>query len=244
MNLLAISILPKNALMVLYVLLGIMVFLSIVLTALCAKRKMGKSAKTFLLGATYVVTVAVLLCTVICVRKYDELTSGNVTIQTPSTAAPTSEPTEAPTTEPVTEPVTEPTVPEPTFTAAFTDVSNPANWKVDWKIYQDKERLDTFTRDGTISFGKGSDYAALEGVFTFRGNNYRDGAAYGTAEIVNYTLTKLWSNRVGSLQGSHSNWGGCGWTGQPSVVRWDAETKAIMNLKEDSIFIVDDNHPL
>ena len=233
MNVLALAITAKSALTVLYVILGVMVVISLALTVFTKKRKRASGGRKLLLAATYIVTIAVIACTVFCVRRYDELQGQQTVIQAPPTTAPVTEATEPPTTEPITEPTTEPTVPEPTFIPAFTAVSDPANWKVNWKIYQDKTQLDSFTRDTPISFGKGAEYAALEGVFTFRGNNYRDGAAYGTANIVNNTLTKLWSNRVGSLQGSHSNWGGCGWTGQPSVVRWDAETKAIMNMYPD-----------
>ena len=40
------------------------------------------------------------------------------------------------------------------------------------------------------------------------------------------TISASWTSNVGSLNG----WPGCGWTGQPLIVQWDEETKAIMNM--------------
>ena len=91
-----------------------------------------------------------------------------------------------------------------------------------------------------ISFGKPEDYFALPGIATFRGNNFRDSATYGTANITENTITKVWGRDVGSL----SYWTGCGWTGQPLIVQWDQETKDIMNMfpekkaKEDLVEVI------
>ena len=221
----------NTALTVLYVLLGVLVVGSIALTLALGKRKRNKNSRKFLLGMCYVVTVVVLVCTVLCVKKSDDIRDQLQVPPSTSHVTPTEDEVTNPTEEPTEEPTTEPTVaPLPTFTASFIDQSNPSNWKVNWSIYQEKTKLDSFLREETISFGAGSDYAEVEGVLTFRGNNYRDGASYGITNVQNFTLTKLWNNRVGSLRGSHSNWTGCGWTGQPLVVRWPAETKAIMNM--------------
>ena len=42
-------------------------------------------------------------------------------------------------------------------------------------------------------FGSGKDYTDLEGIITFRGNNYRSGANYGTADVKTAKLEVLWS---------------------------------------------------
>ena len=221
----------NTALTVLYIILGILVLGSISLTLAFHKTKHISSSRKFLLGVCYVVTLAVIVCTVLCVKKSDDIRNQLTTPPSTSQLAPDHETTSDPTEEPTTEPTTEPTkAPLPTFTASFADQSNPSKWKVQWKIFQDKTQVDNFVREEKISFGYGEDYAAVEGILTFRGNNYRDGAAYGMTTVENFTLTKLWNNRVGSLRGSHSNWTGCGWTGQPLVVRWPAETKAIMDM--------------
>jgi outer membrane protein assembly factor BamB len=90
----------------------------------------------------------------------------------------------------------------------------------------DDEIVDRYQREYPICFALDKEYFALPGVATFRGNNYRTGGSYGTAVIENETMDIVWSHPIGSL----NKWGGCGWTGQPLVVQWDKETKAIMNM--------------
>ncbi len=139
------------------------------------------------------------------------------------TSVPETEvPTEA-TLPPETEAPTEPPL---VFAPAMTELSDPANFGIEWDIIVNDEIVESYTRTETISFGEGSDYFALPGIATFRGSNYRDNATYGTAEVKSATLKQVWQTRIGSLD----DWGGCAWTGQPLVVQWDDETKAIMNL--------------
>ena len=150
--------------------------------------------------------------------------------------APGIEITEAPTEETV--PPTED--PRLSFAPAKTDLSDPANWDVTWEIIANDEIVESYTREEPISFGKEDDYFALPGIATFRGNNHRNNATYGTAEVTNKTLTKVWSHGIGV----YNKWGGCAWTGQPLVVQWDEETKSIMNLydskknKEDLVEVI------
>lgn len=106
-----------------------------------------------------------------------------------------------------------------------TEETKPSNWKINWEV-SDGEITKDFKREEKIDFGAGSKYTQLEGIVTFRGNNYRTGATYGTSVVENKTLENIWTKSVGSLGG----WGGCGWTGQPQVVRWDNETKNLMNI--------------
>ena len=89
--------------------------------------------------------------------------------------------------------------------------------------------VESFERTEPISFGIGSEYSALEGVITFRGDNYRSGPTFGTADITSGSLSTQWTRGAGSYNG----WSGCGWTGQPLIVRWDDATKAIMNLYDE-----------
>lgn len=144
----------------------------------------------------------------------------------PVTVPPTTEETVPPTTEPVTEPTEPPLV----FLPQYTDSSNPDNWNTRWEIIVDGKVTDSYTREDPIFFEDG-DYFALPGVPTFRGSNYRGDGSYGTAQITEGTLNPIWRKVVGYL--SEAKWTGCGWTGQPLVVQWDDETKAIMNLYED-----------
>lgn len=89
----------------------------------------------------------------------------------------------------------------------------------------------------TIQFGRGSNYTAVDGVVTFRGNNFRDNPAYGIADMKDFTLNGEWSYSTGSLTYGDASWSGSGWTGQPLLVKWPKDTKAVMNMydwaKED-----------
>lgn len=246
----------KPALIVLVAILAILVLCSILLTVFAlirsaaTKNGIQKSGpKGILLAACYIATVLVLVFTLLCWNQYNHVgdilaemststptqpTETKPTTQTePSTG---SEPPEPPTEEP-TEP---PTEPEPTYEPGYVDVSNPANWGVKWEIITGGAIVDTFQRQESISFGDGDDYFAFPGVATFRGNNYRSSATYGTATVTDRTLSVKWQKNIGSFNG----WPGSGWTGQPLIVRWDEATKRIMNLydgkkaKEDLVEVI------
>ena len=120
----------------------------------------------------------------------------------------------------------EPTLPPIVFEPAMSDSSNPENFGITWKIIENDQVVSSYTRPEKISFGDPDEYFALPGIATFRGNNYRNNATYGTANVTSGTLSTVWSHGIGRLD----DWGGCAWTGQPLVVQWDDETKAIMNL--------------
>jgi len=74
-------------------------------------------------------------------------------------------------------------------------------------------------------------YSTLEGVFTFRGNGYRTGPAFGTAEITSKKLEKIWES---TTSGTINSWGGGSrWTGQPSLIKWPDDIKQKMNIKKE-----------
>ncbi|MEG1991015.1 MAG: PQQ-binding-like beta-propeller repeat protein, partial [Christensenella sp.] len=111
------------------------------------------------------------------------------------------------------------------------------------RLMQDGEEIptDSYRRESPISFGDGDEYTALEGIVTFRGNNYRDTASYGHPVIAQRKLDPhYWHIETGSLQKSElsqgkgsAEWSGSGWTGQPMIVRWDKDMRRIMNLYPD-----------
>jgi hypothetical protein len=71
-------------------------------------------------------------------------------------------------------------------------------------------------------------YSDVEGVLTFRGNHYRDSAAWGKVRLQDKKLEKLWAFNT-----SYRSFGaGGGWTGQPAVIKWPEEIKQIMNIKD------------
>ena len=63
----------NTALTMLYIILGVLVFGSIVLTLLFKKSKRIPGSRKFLLGVCYMVTLAVLVCTVLCVKRSDDI---------------------------------------------------------------------------------------------------------------------------------------------------------------------------
>ena len=211
----------RPALFVLLLILAAVILSTIVFTVIYARSNKGSK---LLLGILYGVTIVILACTLLCFYKY-KATSAALRLQAITTGPATTvqQTTEAST---VAETTIQTEPPEPTFDPVYTDNSNPNNWGIKWDIYENDSAVSSYNRPEPITFGKGSVYTALEGITTFRGDNYRSGATYGTANVVNKTLATAWSSKIGAF----NTWTGSGWTGQPLVVRWDNATKAIMNL--------------
>lgn len=131
-------------------------------------------------------------------------------------------------TEKTIEEVTETVNPELDYTLVprQTEESDPSNWNIDWQIVEKGQKVDSFIREDSINFEHASLYTQVEGVTTFRGNNYRNDPTFGSADIYDETLDIMWENSIGSL----GSWSGCGWSGQPLIARWDDETKELMNI--------------
>ncbi len=120
------------------------------------------------------------------------------------------------------------TEPPITFKPEMTPSSNPDNWGIQWEIYDNGTKVASYQRENPIRFGDPEEYFALPGISAFRSNNYRNSPTYGTATVEDETLSLKWDVKTGTLAGGH--WSGSGWTGQPLIVKWDNETKSIMNL--------------
>lgn len=99
--------------------------------------------------------------------------------------------------------------------------------------------LTDYQRDNEIFMGDPLEYSNVAGITTYRGNNFRNTAAFGyiypEGEAVD-TLTQVWeftstNSRLASSQ--TFEWQGFQLTGQPLVVRWDPTVKASMNLYSD-----------
>ena len=119
------------------------------------------------------------------------------------------------------------TQPKPSFAPHKIAYSDPGIWDIRWEIFGNGKLLHSYSNTD-IQFGQPEEYFALPGVSTFRGNNYRNSATYGTANVTEQVLSTQWYKSTGTLTGS--SWSGNGWTGQPLIVKWDAETRKIMNL--------------
>ena len=230
----------RNALILIGILFAVVAILTVIFLITVLGRKEKRSGQALLLAALILTTLIVGGVFGYCFFRFQEITKEEPATDptTVPTAAPTTVPTEAPTTVPTTAPTvpptTEPTVP-PTedprlnFAAVGSPDSDPALWDTDWDIIVDDEIVGSYVREEPITFGDGSEYFALPGIPTFRGNNYRNSATYGTAVVEDEILTEIWYRPLGSF----NDWPGSGWTGQPLLVQWDEETKQIMNLYED-----------
>ena len=131
--------------------------------------------------------------------------------------------------EPSVEPTPEPT-PEPygieNFNPHAVESTMPEKLVKSTAINVNGENVENYISPYEINFDVGSKYTDVEGIVTFRGNNFRTSAAYGTANVVNGKFSTVWTNSIGGLSDANGNyWSGNGWVGQPLIVRWPDATR-------------------
>ena len=98
-------------------------------------------------------------------------------------------------------------------------------------IMADGQILDSYVLPEAIDFCYGFEYPEIEGITAFRGNNFRDSASYGIADIQNARFGETWTQATGNLTAPNGEyWSGHGWTGQPLIVKWPKQTREIMNM--------------
>lgn len=90
--------------------------------------------------------------------------------------------------------------------------------------------LSDYQSADTHSFDAGISYTDVDGIVTFRGNNFRDTASYGNTQIKEGKITDLWTASTGSITVGDATWSGSGWTGQPLMEKWSKEAKQSMNM--------------
>ncbi len=86
-----------------------------------------------------------------------------------------------------------------------------------------------------ISFGSPDTYTSVEGITTFRGNHYRDSAAFGRRSVTERKLELVWTKDIGAVSYDNTYWPGVGWTGQPLIIHWSDDVRRLMNI--DSAFL-------
>lgn len=119
------------------------------------------------------------------------------------------------------------------FAPHCTESTAPSNYIQTTEINIDGTTLTdplSYKPDQAISFGKGSEYTDVDGIVTFRGNNFRDNPVYGTADMKKNKLTSLWSAKTSSITYNGATWSGSGWTGQPLMMKWPKKVKKAMNM--------------
>ena len=227
----------KPALVLIVVIFVILLASCITFPLLSSRTKTSRAtrkAHNTILSLMYLATILVFICTLFCFIRFCQVkrslsSTESQPTQNTSTVDDTTFQDETNTSVETLDgetTVPEITEPDPTYTPVYVDSSNPENWGIRWDIIADGVIVDAYEREDPISFGAGEDYFALPGIATFRGNNYRNSPVYGTANVTEQTLERIWTKQIGSLNG----WPGSGWTGQPLMVQWDDETKAIMNM--------------
>lgn len=96
------------------------------------------------------------------------------------------------------------------------------------------DNISDYHATSDIEFQTGDEYTDVEGIVTFRGNSFRDTAAYGHTIMKDFRLKDLWNKDTGSLSSGDTAWTGSGWTGQPLMMKWPKEIKAHMNMYEEA----------
>ena len=100
-----------------------------------------------------------------------------------------------------------------------------------WRLFDAANQpITRYTPAGPVAFGAPETYTDVPGVLTFRGNNYRNAPAWGTAEVDDRKLSIVWTQDLGETRGDNSYWPGAGWTGQPLLVNWPEATRQAMGF--------------
>ena len=143
-------------------------------------------------------------------------------------------PTPSPTPSPTPTPTPSPTPPYEIPHAV--DSTQPSVYGLTTAVENNGTKVDTYQREDPIEFLPDVPYTNATGIITFRGNNYRDNAAYGTANVSARKLSGVWSVETGELPRSDiptvsdRTWTGSGWVGQPLIVQWPENIKQFMNM--------------
>lgn len=182
------------------------------------------TAKTVVGVVIFVALIAVLVMVVmrgIAANKALEETAESPAVTVQPTPTPTPEPTPTP-------------VGLPDFKPHSVDGTEPERLISSTAIMVDGEVVEEYESDYEINFDLPERYTELEGIVTFRGDNFRSGAAYGTAAVSSKTLTKVWSKSTSGLSDSDGiYWSGSGWTGQPLIVKWPEATRKNISAMYD-----------
>lgn len=182
------------------------------------------TAKTVVGIVIFVALLAVLVMVVmrgIAANKALEETAESPAVTVQPTPTPTPEPTPTP-------------VGLPDFKPHSVDGTEPERLISSTAIMVDGEVVEEYESDYEINFDLPERYTELEGIVTFRGDNFRSGAAYGTAAVSSKTLTKVWSKSTSGLSDTDGTyWSGSGWTGQPLVVKWPEATRKNISAMYD-----------
>ena len=185
-----------------------------------SQKKKKKNPLILIIEILLLIVLSVaLVCVVYSAMQANEELNKPAPIPTP-TVAPTPTPTPEPTPTPVGLPDFEPHSVEGT---------EPEKLIKSTAIMVDGEVVEEYRNEYEILFDLPERYAKLDGVFGFRGNNFRTGAAFGTADVSSKSLSVVWKSATSGLADSDgSYWTGSGWTGQALIAKWPEATRKNM----------------
>ena len=114
--------------------------------------------------------------------------------------------------------------------------ANPAARGITQTVMVNRQFLEgDYNRENPIYMPDPVMYGSIPGIFTYRGNNFRNCASFGYTNIYRGALTQRWEFRgIGKKLASTQNfdWSGVKWTGQPLVAVWPASIRQNMNLND------------
>ncbi len=106
----------------------------------------------------------------------------------------------------------------------YTENTDPEKFGVVTQTMVNGDKVGTYLASEPVAFGQAGEYTQIEGITTFRGNNYRDLSSYGFINSAPETLEIVAKKKTGSVR----NKGGATYTGQPLIVKWPEITRKNM----------------
>lgn len=210
-----------------------------------SRRKKYRDRQVFVLAALIAVSVIAIVLTVVIVScgKKDPGHTAHNTPRPQITEAPSN--TDPAATPDVTEnqtdiPTDEPTRPPVSYREVSAhDTAKASAFGYYTELMANGSIVTAYSAEQKVTFLHNDEYTQAEGVLSFRGSCFRQNSYYGTAEVSTGALQQVWQHdtfSVGKGEGGKYSgvWTGTGWTGQALAVRWDAETKAIMNMYDSA----------
>ena len=120
------------------------------------------------------------------------------------------------------------------FEAYSTAQTAPENLINEQTVIVNGAAVENYESPYAMDFGRPEDYFALPGIAAFRGNNYRNSASYGTANVTEGEATIVWQKETSAMQAPDGNvWTGSGWTGQPLMAQWTLEQRQGFSYMHD-----------
>lgn len=124
-------------------------------------------------------------------------------------------------------------VPELPFEAHCVEGTEPDRYLAETHIYINGDEVETYQAQESIDMRDGDGYAKADGIFTFRGNNFRSHPVVGHVSMSQkkFDTDNSWNYSTSyMLTPDGSVWTGNGWTGQPLMRVWSQTEKQHMNM--------------